>query len=178
MRTTYPKTKANILSNGGTLRNLSEQLMLDAIDLPRRRAGKKITRVLSNTGQARKYVEFVAQERRFAGNTNGGDPKYNLGFAEGSLQIVAPGVNCKLELDTDIPPRTMLFLAWDTFGLFESQGLDWVDDGDGMLKLTPTDGGHKSSFLAYMQSQENQFNTMPLGNSRLDDLKDPICGDA
>jgi hypothetical protein len=47
-----------------------------------------------------------------------------------------------------------------------------------MLKLTPTDGGHKSSFLAYMQSQENQFNTMPLGNSRLDDLKDPICGDA
>lgn len=178
MRTTYPKTKANILGNGGTLRNLSEQLMLDAISLPRRRAGKKISRILSNDGQARKYTEFVAQERHFAGQTNGADPKYNLGYAEGSLQMVAPGVNAKIEVDYDIPPRSMFFLSWDTFGLYEGEGLDWIEDGGGMLKLTPTTGGHLASFNAYMKATENQLNLMPLANSRLDDLADRVMGDA
>lgn len=177
LRTTYPKTKATVMGNGGSLRNLSEQLILDAIDRPRRRCGKKITRILSNTGQGRKYAEFVAQDRRWAGAQYGKDPSNTLGYTEGSFNIVSPGVNCKLEFDLDIPPRTMFFLAWDTFFMYEAQSLDWADE-DTMLKLTPTDGGHKSSYLAYICSIENQGCYMPLGCTRLEDLKDPIFGDS
>jgi hypothetical protein len=54
--------------------------------------------------------------------------------------------------------------------------LDWIDE-DTLLKLIPTNGGHKAGFLAYVGCVENIINTMPRANARLDDLNDPICGD-
>jgi hypothetical protein len=175
-RTTYPGLKSQVLGNGGALRNLTEQIILDCCDLPRRETGKRITRVLSNSGQGRKYVEFVGPQRRYPGPTKG-RPSYSLGYGKDSLQIVAPDVDCNLEADHfDIPPREMYFLAWDTFGLFESMATDWIDE-DSLLKLIPESGGHKAGFLAYAGSVENQINTMPAASSRGEDLKDPICGD-
>lgn len=172
------KTKAHVLGNGGTLRNLTEQLMMDAISLPKRLAGKKISRILTNDGQARKYLEFVAAQRQYAGATSG-DPRYATGYNDESFTVVAPGVSARLEADSDVPPRQVFFLAWDTFFLYEAAPLHWVgaDDGSGMLKLSPGSGSHNAAYLAYMQSIENQGNTMPRANSRLDDLKDPLCGD-
>ena len=175
-RTTYPGLKSQVLGAGGALRNLTEQIILDACDLPRRETGKRITRVVSNSGQGRKYVEFVAPQRRYPGPTKG-RPAYSLGYGKDSLQIVAPDVDCNLEADNfDIPPREMYFLSWDTFGLFESMSTDWIDE-DSLLKLIPEAGGHKAGFLAYAGSVENMINTMPAGNSRAEDLKDPIAGD-
>ena len=172
-RTTYPSLKAIVLGNGGTLRNLDEQLILKAIDEPRRETGKKITRVLSNSGQARKYVEFVAPDRRYPFAPGQKTPQYGIGYEDGSLPIVAPGVNAKLEVDFDIPTRQMYFLAWDVFGLYQAMGVDWIDD-DALLKMVPTDGGHKAGFLAYVGCVENQFSTMLACNSKLSDLRDPI----
>jgi hypothetical protein len=54
--------------------------------------------------------------------------------------------------------------------------LDWIDE-DTLLKLIPTDGGHKAGFLAYVGCCENIICTMPRASARLDDLNDPICGD-
>jgi hypothetical protein len=175
-RSTTPKAKGNVLTKGGVLRNLNEQLMLDACDKPRRRTGKKVTRVLGNSGQWRKYIEFVAADRRYAGLSSG-TPKFVLGGDEDSAQLVAPGVNATLEVDYDAPPRSLYFLAWDTFFLYEAMGIDWIDADSDLLKLVPTDGGHKSAFLAYMGSVENQGCTCPLASTHLGDLKDPICGD-
>lgn len=174
-RNTYPKLKANVLGNGGVLRNLSEQLILDAIEAPRKRTGKKITRALSNSGQARKYVEFVAADRRYPGATSG-DPRYVVGadVEREALQIVAPGVHCSLEVDRDVSPRSVYFLAWDQFFLYEAAPPDWITE---KFELIPTDGGHKAGVLGYYGSKENQGCLMPLSCSRLDDLKDPICGD-
>jgi len=176
-RTTYPGLKCQVNKAGGVLRDLTEQLILDSVDEGRRRSGKKITRALSNTGQARKYVEFVAPERRYAGNSSG-KPSYVLGYEDEGLKIVAPGVNCHLETDFDISPRVMYFLAWDTFGLYEAMPLDWLDE-DSMLNLLPNSSadGHKAGFVAYVGCVENQINTMPKAQVLLGDLKDPICGD-
>jgi hypothetical protein len=174
-RTTYPELSAIVLRGENGLRNLNEQLILEAIDKPRQETGKRITRALSNSGQARKYVEFIQGERRYAG-PQGSSPKYTVGYDEESLQIVAPGVNCKLEVDFDIHPRRIYFLAWETFGLYEAMPVDWIDD-DALLKMIPTSGGHKAGFLAYVGSVENQLNTMPRASSRLEDLNDPLCGD-
>jgi len=177
-RTTYPKLKASVLGNGGSLRNITEQIILDAIDRPRRRVGKKVTRVLSNSGQARKYVEFVAADRRYPGETNG-DPRYAIGYSDDSLQIVAPGVNARLEVDYDVQPRSIFCLSWDTFFLYEAMPPDWIDANAGgdLLNLIPSTDTHKAGFLAYYGSVENQGCLMPLASSRIDDLKDAICGD-
>lgn len=174
-RAVNPELSAFVFRGSAGLRDLTEQLMLDAIDAPFRETGKNINKALSNTGQARKYVEFIQAERRYAG-PSGSAPRYTLGYDEDSLQILAPGVNVKLEVDVDCEPRRIYFLAWDTFGRYESMALDWIDE-DTLLKLIPTNGGHKAGFLAYVGCVENIINTMPRANARLDDLNDPICGD-
>jgi hypothetical protein len=99
-----------------------------------------------------------------------------VGYDEDSLQIIAPGVNCKLEVDFDVQPRRIFFLAWDTFGRYEAMALDWIDD-DTLLKMVPTNGGHLAGFLAYVGSVENQICTMPRASCRLENLNDPLCGD-
>lgn len=174
-RATYPELNAFVETGASGMRNLSEQILLDAIDKPRREVGKKINRLLANSGQGRKFVEFIQAERRYPGPT-GSAPKYTVGYDEDSLQVLAPGVNCKLEVDFDCHPRRIYGLSWETFGLYEALALDWIDD-DNLLKLIPTSGGHKAGFLAYIGSVENQINTMPRANFRLDNLNDPLCGD-
>ncbi len=176
-RTTYPDLKAFVLRGTGGLRDLTEQLLLDAIDRPRRETGKRITRALCNSGQARKYVEMIQAERRYPG-PSGSAPRYTVGYDEESLQILAPGVNVRLEVDFDCHPRRIYFLCWDTFGMYEAMPLDWIDD-DTLLKMIPRSDsdGHKAGFLSYVGSVENQINTMPRCNARLENLNDPILGD-
>lgn len=174
-RVTNPELGAFVLRGSSGLRDLTEQLILEACSKPRRETGKRISRALSNDGQARKYVEFIQAERRYPGPT-GEAPRYTVGYDEDSLQILAPGVNCKLEVDFDVQPRRIFFLCWETFGRYEAMALDWIDD-DTLLKMIPRDGGHKAGFLSYVGSVENQINSMPRANCRLENLNDPICGD-
>jgi hypothetical protein len=174
-RSTYPELNAFVYRGSAGLRDLTEQLILEAIDGPFRETGKKINKALCNTGQARKYVEFIQGERRYSG-PSGSAPRYTVGYDDESLQILAPGVNVKLEVDVDCTPRAIYFFAWDTFGRVESMPLDWIDD-DTMLRLVPGSGTFKAGFLAYVGSIENIINTMPRANARLEDLNDPICGD-
>jgi len=173
-RATYPELNA-FVETAAHLRDLTEQLILDTIDKPRRETGKRVTRALTNTGQARKYVEFIQGERRYPGPT-GSAPRYTIGYDEDSLQILAPGVNLKLEVDFDCEPRRIYFACWEVFGLYEAMPLDWIDD-DSLLKMIPTAGGHNAGFLAYVGSVENQINSMPSASARLQMLNDPICND-
>jgi hypothetical protein len=169
-RATYPELNAFVEDAGGN--DLTEQLILNTIDLPFRETGKRISKALTNTGQARKYVEFIQAERRYPGPT-GSAPRYTVGYDEDSLQIIAPGINVKLEVDTDIEPRRIYFLAWEVFGRYTSMDVDWIDD-DALLKMIPTAGGHRAGFLAYVGCVENQINTMPRASARLENLQDPI----
>jgi|GEM_PF-2147381 len=171
-RSTYPELNSFVEDAGNN--DLTEQMILQTIDLPRRETGKRVTRALTNTGQARKYVEFIQAERRYPGPT-GSAPKYTVGYDEDSLQIIYPGVNMKLEVDFDIEPGRIYFLCWEVFGRYTAMDVDWIDD-DALLKMIPTSGGHKAGFLAYVGCVENQINTMPRSSSRLEGLTDPILG--
>ena len=171
-RSTYPELNAFVEDAGNN--DLTEQLILETIDLPRRETGKRVTRALTNTGQARKYVEFIQAERRYPGAT-GAAPKWTIGYDEDSLQIVYPGVSMKLEVDFDIEPGRIYFLCWEVFGRYTAMDVDWIDD-DALLKMIPTSGGHKAGFLAYVGCVETQINSMPRSSSRLEGLTDPILG--
>jgi hypothetical protein len=174
-RNTYPELKAVVHYGTNGRRDLTEQLILNIIAEISDSTGQYVTRALANSGQGRKFVEFIQPDRRYPGATTGA-PKYTVGYDDTSLSIVAPGVNCRLECDTDVVPRSMFFLTWGNFGRYEGMPLDWMDEGE-LLRLVPTEGGYKAGFLAYVAAIENQVCTMLAANGRLTDLNDPLCGD-
>lgn len=172
-RSTNPKTKAQILGAGGVLRPVTEQLIMQAIDRPQDRAGKTITKALCNSGQYRKVAEMIGADRRYPGATTG-EPKAKVGYGAGAFTLLGPGTDCELQLERDLRPRSIYFLAWDTFWRYEAKELDWADEDD-LLKLLPGTAGYKSSYVAYICAIENQGNDMAPANSRLDDLTDDLA---
>lgn len=180
LRTNYPDSKAQVIANGGTLRNPDEQTILQGVDQAEDESGKRITRIVSGPGIARKVLEFVVADRRFLGQASGsGDPSYTIGYGKNSINIATPSGNLAWETERDCPPRSAFGLAMDTFGLYVASDMDWLtDEGGGMLHLVPTTDGYKHGFVAQVGSLENMFNTMPKANVRWDDWKDTNAGDA
>ncbi len=178
-RATYPKTRANVKANpagAGVLRNLTEQVLINACNENWQRSGKRITDGWINTGQAEKYIEFVAPDRTFP--TQGGKlPGYVTGYDDDSLVHIYPGGRFNLHISPDIMPRELYLINMDTFFLYEAQELDWWDEGS-MLKPVPVSGGYKAAWFAALASVENLGNDFPIGNTKVIDLKDPRCFDA
>lgn len=58
--------KAPVLSNSGTNRVLTEDLLLQAMDAVREKGGGNLTHILSNLAIVRRYHEMLASERYFA----------------------------------------------------------------------------------------------------------------
>lgn len=176
-RTTYPKAKAHVLSNGSVLRNVDEQLLLSLVDAPRRQLGKRITKLLSGGGQYRKVIEHCANDKKYmVPTTSTTDPKYSLGAGKNALSLSFLNISAMLEVDDDIAPRQIFALSTDTFFLYEAMAPGWISD-EVLKELVPTTGGHLAGFIGYAGSLENQGCLMPRANARLDDLADPECGD-
>lgn len=180
-RTTNVELKATVLGNGAALRNVSEQLVYEACYKPRQLASRTIDQVYANFGQSQKALEFLSHDRRFPMEGEK-DPKYVTGMGEDAVMIIAPGVRAKLQIHPDAKPRVMYFCDSSTFGHYLARDLDWITDGDGgtMLKqkVSITTGNRVAAFEAHMASIEQQINVMPIGNAKLVQLNDPLCGDA
>lgn len=175
-RTTYPKLKSIVSSNGGSLRDLTEQILIRACHESRNRTGKRVTDAWAGPGVVEKYIQFVAPDRRYTVSGNSTQGKAT-GYEESQLSHVHSGGGFMINLSFDCIAREMFLLNWDTFFHYVAQEIDWVDDG-GMLKLVPGTGGYKSGFLAYLASIENIGCDMPLANTVIRDLRDPSIGDA
>lgn len=175
-RATYgTKLYANVFSNGGTLRNLTEQLLVRACHEIRARSGKRVDEIWTSEGQVEKYIEFVAPDRR---NTVSGSGIQNMetGYKEEGLVHHAPGIKARINISYDIVPRELYLLNWSTFFHYVAKELGFVDEGE-MLKLTPGSGTYKASFLGYVAAIENIGCDFPLGNGVIRDLADPAIGD-
>jgi hypothetical protein len=170
------RLNATINDNGGSLRNLTEQMLIRTCHEVRDNVGKRLTDMWTGPGQIEKYIEFVAPERRRA--VQGGTYDKSTGFKDGELVHYAPGTALKLNMSFDIIPREIFLLSWDTFFHYVSQEMQWVDD-DSMLHLAI--GANNSSYAArwdaFMASMENIGNDMPSANAVIRDLKDPVLGD-
>jgi hypothetical protein len=172
-RVTYPKLKSVVNSNGGVNRNLTEQILIRTLNTVRARTGKRITDMWTGPGQFEKYIEFVSADRRYP--VTGSSPQSMVtGYT--NLVHVTPEGPLKLNLSFDIIPRELYLFNWDTFFHYVSEEMDWWQ-GD-MLKPTPTSGGFKASYMAYLVSIENIGCDMPLANAVIRDLRDPSIGDA
>jgi hypothetical protein len=174
-RATYPKLNSNVFSSGGTLRNLTEQLLVRACHEIRARSGKRVTDIWTSEGQVEKYIEFVAPDRRYNVGGNGVQGM-GTGYKEENLVHYAPGISANVRVSFDLVPREMYLLNWSTFFHYVSKELGFVDEGE-MLKLTPASGTYKASFLGYVASIENIGCDFPLANGVIRDLADPAIGD-
>jgi hypothetical protein len=173
--TGYNRLNANVKSNGGSLRNLTEQILINACHEARQQTGKRVTDIWTNTGQVEKYIQFVAPDRRYTVSGKG-TQGMGTGYTEDLLVHYAPGVAAKIHVSMDILPREIFLLNWDTFFHYLAQDVDWWDDP--MLKPTPVSGGWKATYQAHLGSIENIGCDMPIANVVIRDLKDPLAGDA
>jgi len=86
---TYAKWRANILSNSGVNRELTIDLMLNAVDLTRFTSGKKIDTIRMGLGQRRKYAGLLMPDVRFAPTVlKGGYETLTFSGGDGSLKII------------------------------------------------------------------------------------------
>lgn len=170
------RLKSTINDNGGSLRNLTEQMLIRTCHEVRETCGKRLTDMWTGPGQMEKYIEFVAPERRRA--VQSGTYDKGTGYKDGELVHYAPGTALKLNMSFDVIPRELFLLSWDTFFHYVSQEMQWVDD-DSMLHLAigANNGSYAARWDAFMASMENIGNDMPCANAVIRDLKDPVLGD-
>lgn len=174
-RGTYPKLNTNVFSNGGTLRNLTEQLLVRACHEIRARSGKRVDEIWTSEGQVEKYIEFVAPDRRYT-VSGSGTQGMGTGYQESDIVHYAPGIKARFNVSFDLVPRELYLLNWSTFFHYVAKELGFVDEGE-MLKLTPASGTYKASFLGYVAAIENIGCDYPLANGVIRDLADPAIGD-
>lgn len=178
-RATYPELNATVSSNGGTLRSLSESIMIQLVHEILARTGKPITSIWAPEGQIQKYVEFVAPDRRNVRTSKSDTGNMATGYREDDLLFYAPGIAVPLKTSFDMVAREMYFLNMDTFFHYQAKELGYQEGaGKDMLALIPTTSGYKAGYLGYITALENIGCDMPLANGVIRDLKDPSIGDA
>lgn len=119
---------ANVLDNGGSDRALTEELMQETIDEAEINGEGKITHIVMDRFQRRKYISLVSGDRRFV--------------PEGTLKIMGGAKVKKTIAFNDIPiivdkyavPGWMYFLDRNTFKIYQMQsGPDWMDEDGAVL---------------------------------------------
>lgn len=175
-RSSYPKLKSIVNSNGGTLRNLSESILLDTAFRIQEASGKAVTDIWASRGQAMKWVEFLAPDKRFNVSSREDTGGKALGYKQEDLVFFAPGIRAKFNLSYDIVPREMYLLNSETIWRYAAKDMGWLDV-DGMLHLSPSSGGFNASILGYMCAIENIGCDWFEANGVIRDLADPECGD-
>lgn len=84
-----PKWSANILSNSNVNRELSVDLMLQAVDVVRTASGASVKKMLMGLGQKRKYANLLMPDVRFQpGQLKGGYEVLTFSGGDGSVEII------------------------------------------------------------------------------------------
>lgn len=122
--------QSNKLSNGGTLRPFTEDLLLQGLDLIRERGGRVITDWMSDLAIIRRYHESLRADTFFALNSIKalGD-KIGLGRAEGQMQSGEKSEGETPYEFSNIPWRAEIFFAANTIIGFNRECF-WIGHGD------------------------------------------------
>jgi len=114
-----PQWAANVISNSGVNRELSLDLMLQALDLSRTNSGKKIATIRMGLGQRRKYANLLLPDVRYApADLKGGYETLTFSGGDGSVEIV---------VDPLCQPGKIYFEPANTIMKYELLPLGWGD---------------------------------------------------
>lgn len=135
----------------GSLRALSEGLMVNMIDRIRTNGGKT-TVIFTSLGVRRAYFNLLVQQRRYT-NTQEFEGGFNgLAFTTdtGDVPVVA---------DYDCPQNTMFFLNEKELKLYQAGDWSWMNrDGSNWQRQLGVTGGVTNFFDAYTATLYKYFN--------------------
>jgi hypothetical protein len=116
---------ANMMGNSSVDRELTTELMLQALDLTRIRSGMKPACIRMGLGQRRKYAELLLPDVRFApGELKGGYETLTFAGGDGSVKIV---------VDPVAQPGAMYFETAGAIKKYEMTPIGWGNlDGSQM----------------------------------------------
>lgn len=178
-RATFPELNTNRLHNSGTPRALSEDLMRQISDLIYFN-GMEIDSIRTNAGVINAYANLQIPDKRY-GIVGAEYPKYLGGHREGDLLFAYDKVTATIKKDPQCTARTMVFLSFkDSFYKHTTAELGFLNRGGNILLPIPSagGGGYDYAFTARLYAACNISNYYPLGNGRLEDIKDfTLAGD-
>jgi len=120
-----PVWQSTINANGGTLRPLSEGLMIKMTDDVRVQGGKT-SLILTSLGIRRAYFALLSQQRRYTNTKEFGGGMTGLAFNNGTEIPVVE--------DVDAPPNKMWFLDESAFKIYRDKDWSWLDTDGGIWK--------------------------------------------
>jgi hypothetical protein len=114
---TSPWWKANVLGNSSVNRELSLDLMLQALDLSRTQSGKTIKTMRMGLGQRRKYAQILLPDVRFQPTElRGGYETLTFAGGDGAVKIV---------IDPDLPTNKIFCEPDGIIQKYEMTALGW-----------------------------------------------------
>lgn len=128
----YPKWAANVIGNASVKRELSIDLMLNAVDLTRIRSGMNVSTIRMGLGQRRKYANLLMPDVRFMPTVlKGGYETLTFSGGDGSIKMV---------IDPLTQPNKMYFEPNGIIQKYELTPLGWGDlDGAKMHRVAGYD---------------------------------------
>lgn len=111
--------KANVLGNSGVNRELSIDLMLQALDLTRIRSQKRVSTIRMGLGQRRKYANLLLPDVRFQPTElKGGYETLTFAGGDGAVNII---------IDPKTQPNKVYFEPDGTIMKYELMPIGWLD---------------------------------------------------
>lgn len=139
---TQPVWQSVINSNGGTLRPLSEGLMIKMTDDVRMQGGK-CSLILTSLGVRRAYFSLLSQQRRYSNTKEFGGGMTGLAFNNGAEIPVVE--------DPDAPPNKMWFLDESAFKVYRDKDWSWLDKDGGIWKWVQNKDAFEAVIKQYWQ---------------------------
>lgn len=145
--------KATVDSNSGTLRDISDSLVMKMIATIREKSRKVPNLVVTTPGIQLKYSEIFLPLRRIDGQgaqlKGGYKPVAFVQHGGGSIPLL---------VDSDCPASRMFFISTEAFRLADLVGSDWADlDGATFDRVTDKDAieGYMRKYWQLMTIQRN-----------------------
>jgi hypothetical protein len=151
-----PKWSANILSNSSVNRELSVDLMLQAIDVVRTASGANIKKMLMGLGQKRKYANLLMPDVRFQPTVlKGGYEVLTFSGGDGSVELIVDPL-CQPNLiyaypDDVIQKYEMSPLGWGNLDNSQLHQRVGYDEWDAFLRIYTQLGCEQRNCLALIK---------------------------
>jgi hypothetical protein len=146
--TATPIWKSTISGNAGTLRALSEGLMIETVDKIRRKGGGKPSVVFCSLGVRRAYFNLLVQQRRMT------DTKEFTGGFSG-LAFVTDQGEIPIMADVDCQPNRMYFLNEKEIKLYNAGDWSFMNrDGSNWQRKMDASGTYDAYFSHLYQYNE------------------------
>jgi hypothetical protein len=178
-RASYSELNSLVFRNSGTLRAVTEDLLVTGGFLLRHLYGGEMDLLVMNLGQWHKAYKALAPTRHVEVTGSASDLRRTGGVPDSStFRFFFDGRPVKVLVSEDVAPRHIYGLDLSTLRKVELRKLGWLDHGGGNIFATGVDsGGYKTTRVATMYSLENIGCLAPWRNTRWQDLSDPLlCG--